>query len=158
MNINTLQQLTIPIYLPVTNKEIKKIFDVLSEKKSITKLEVEFKLDPQTESYGSMHFEETKIMKTIFYKQVLPAIRNMLRLHWTIKFLRINCRYLKESKQTDESPIQNLFYNTPFHSLELLEIHRSSQKIKQSITTYSKHEYSSGKLYEVKMHIYNNYT
>ena len=154
MNTNCLQQLTIPIYLPVPNREIKKFFAVLSEKNNITELEVEFKLDP----YGRMHHEETKIMKTIFYEQVLPAIRNMLRSHRTIKFLRINCRYLNESNKIDATPIEDLFYDTPFHSLEQLEIDRSDKNSNKRLTTsYSIYKYSSGKFYKVKMYLRSNH-
>ena len=146
-SINSIQQLIIPIYLPVTNKQLRNIFTAISQKDNITELEVEFKLDHYLYSYS----KETDLMKDVFYEQVLPVIRDMLRSHRTIKFLRIACRYLNESKKTKTEPITNLFYQTRFHSLEQLEIHRSSIR---SLMTYSKNEYRSGRFYKVMMYLY----
>ena len=150
-SINSIQQLIIPIYLPVTNKQLRNIFTVISQKDNITELEVEFKLD-QSSCYTSI--KETDLMKMIFYEQVLPVIRDMLRSHRTIKFLRIACRYLNESQKTKTEPITNLFYRTRFHSLELLEIHRSTQQKGCTIQPYPKNEYRSRKIYEVMMYLY----
>ena len=157
-SINSIQQLIIPIYLPVTNKQLRNIFTAISQKDNITELEVEFKLDQSYYSY--IYSKETILMKTIFYEQVLPVIRDMLRSHRTIKFLRIACRYLNESKDTKTKPITNLFYQTRFHSLEQLEIDRRIQQSSQlgSITSYSKNEYRSGRFYEVMMYLRDNDT
>ena len=155
-SIKSIQQLIIPIYLPVTNKQLRNIFTAISQKNNITELEVEFKLD---QSYYTS-IKETDLMKTIFYEQVLPVIRDMLRSHRTIKFLRIACRYLNESKGTKTEPITNLFYQTPFHSLEQLEIDRSTQQSGQLCLTtiYPKNEYRSGRFYKVMMYLRDNDT
>ena len=156
-SINSIQQLIIPIYLPVTNKQLRNIFTAISQKDNITELEVEFKLD-QSSCYTSI--KETDLMKMIFYEQVLPVIRDMLRSHRTIKFLRIACRYLNESKETKTEPITNLFYQTRFHSLEQLQIDRSTQQSSQLyfIMPYPKNEYRSGRFYEVMMYLQDNDT
>ena len=168
---NSIQQLSIPIYLPVTNKQLRNLFIVLSQKNNITELEVVFKLD---QSYympilSEERKFEPKLMKTIFYEQVLPVISDMLSSHRTIKFLKIVCEYLNESKETTTKQIEDLlnesgetnkktretntkkimdlFYKTPFHSLEKLEIWRSDQH--KQITTYKRFN-------GVKMHLVDN--
>ena len=129
----SLQQLSIPIFLPITNKQMRKFFDVITQRHNITELVVRFQL---YQAY-SFQNEEKKIMKTFFYEQTLPIIFAMLQSHRTIKIVRIVCAYLNESSDTNTTEIVDLFHRMPFPSLKQLEIKRTESQgglIKDYIT------------------------
>ena len=143
-----LQQLSIPVFLPLTNKEIKRFLYVITQT-YITELEVRFQLD-QTCSFKN---DEKEMMKTFFYEQTLPDIFNMLRSHRTIKTMSIVCEYLNESSDTNTTEIMDLFCCTPFPSLEQLEIKRTISQC--MIMPYTKNTLAYHHVIrEVKMHIH----
>uniref|UniRef100_A0A1X7UFE6 NACHT domain-containing protein n=1 Tax=Amphimedon queenslandica TaxID=400682 RepID=A0A1X7UFE6_AMPQE len=85
----SLQQLSVSIPLPV-NEEIRTFINVISEKKNLVELEVNFKPD-QSCNYCCRE-EGKQIITSFFYEQVLPAVTNMLQSHATIRLLRIKCK------------------------------------------------------------------
>ena len=145
-----LQQLSIPVFLPITNKQIKRFLKVISQKHNITELEVNFQLD-QTCSFKD---DEKEIMKSFFYEQTLPDIFDMLRSHRTIKIMSILCEYLNESSDTNTTEIVDLFYCTPFPSLEQLEIKRTERPCTIKTYTMDILTYHHVVIREVEMHIY----
>ena len=142
-----LQQLSIPVFLPITDKQIKRFLKVISQT-YITKLEVRFQLD---QTYY-IDYHEKEMMKTFFYEQTLPDIFDMLRSHRTIKTMSIVCEYLAESSDTNTTEIEDLFHRTLFPSLKQLEIKRIG--IQCMIKTYTKNapSYLYG-IHKVKMYI-----
>ena len=145
-----LRQLSIPVFLPITNKQIKRFFKVISQT-YITELEVHFKLD-KTYNIEYNQYDENQIMKSFFYEQILPDIFDMLRSHRTIKTMSIVCYYLGESSDTNTTEIEDLFNRTPFPSLEQLEIKRTYTSM---IKTYTKNTPVYRHLIrEVKMYIH----
>ena len=130
MDNTGLQQLSIPVYLPITNEQMKRFLNIISQT-CITELKVVFQLD-QTCSMG---YKEKEIMKTFFYEQLLPDIFNMLRSHASIETMRIVCEYLGESSDINATAIEELFRRTPFPSLEQLEIKRTESECKIKLHT-----------------------
>ena len=144
-----LQQLSIPVFLPITKKEIKRFLNVITQTYNITELEVGFQLD-QTCSFKD---DEKEMMKTFFYQQTLPDIFDMLRSHRTIETMSIVCEYLNESFDANTTEIEDLFYRTPFPSLKQLEIKRTENEC--TIKTYSKNTpVYRHVIREVKMYIH----
>ncbi|XP_019858744.1 PREDICTED: uncharacterized protein LOC109586971 [Amphimedon queenslandica] len=154
---NCLQKFSIPVFLPITNEKLKSFLNVISKKYSFRELEVHFKLD-QT-CYYFLN-DEKKIMKTFFYKQILPDIFHMLQSHPTITKMSIVCEYLEESSDTNTTAIEELFHRTRFPSLKQLEIKRTGSQC--MIKTFTKNvvEYLYWGLYrypitrEIKMYIH----
>ena len=112
----SLQQLSVSIPL---NEEIKTFINVISQKISLTELQVNFKID---QSYSK---EEEQIMTPLFYEQVLPAVTNMLQSHTTIRLLRIECVYINEKSYQPNwiELVQHLYETIFIHpSLEYIEI------------------------------------
>ena len=116
----SLQQLSVSIPL---NEEIRTFINVISQKNNLTELKVNFKPD---QSYSNCSDEEkVQIMTPLFYKQVLPAVTNMLQSHTTIRLLRIECRDINdESSQPNWIELVQHLYETIFihPSLEYIEI------------------------------------
>ena len=151
MHNTGLQQLSIPVYLPITNEQMRRFLNVISRKHNITELEVCFRLDLGQAYYGSKN-DEKEMMKTFFYNQTLPDIFIMLRSHTTITTMSIVCEYLDESPDNNTTEIKDLFYRTPFLSLQQLEIKRTGSRC--IIKPYSKIVHCHTILDEVKMHIH----
>ena len=86
----SLQELSIPIPLLDTNYEqITTLFNIISHKKKLTELKVNFVLDQSYESSDYNYEERKQIMASLFYEQGLPLIINMLKLHTTMRLLNI---------------------------------------------------------------------
>ena len=144
-----LQHLSIPIFLPLTNKQIKRFLNVITQKANITELEVNFQLDQ------TCYFKdgEKEMMKNFFCKQTLPDIFNMLRSHRTIETMSIVCEYLNESYDTNTTEIVDLFYRASFPSLKQLEIKRTKSECMIKPYTKNTLAYLYG-IREVKMYIH----
>ena len=117
----SLQQLSVSIPL---NEEIKTFINVISQNNNLTKLEVNFISD---QSYSNCSQEEKEqIMTPLFYKQVLPAVTNMLQSHTTIRLLEIECGDInEESSQPNWIELVQHLYETIFihPSFEYIEIY-----------------------------------
>uniref|UniRef100_A0A1X7VPV0 Uncharacterized protein n=1 Tax=Amphimedon queenslandica TaxID=400682 RepID=A0A1X7VPV0_AMPQE len=152
MHNTGLQQLSIPVFLPITNEQMRRFLNVISQTDNITELKVVFQLD-QTLSFSN---DEKGIMKTFFYEQILPDIFDMLRSHATIKTMSIVCNYLYESSDTNTTAIEDFFHRTPFPSLQQLEIKRTGdismiKTFKKNVVVYP---YGYPITREIKMYIH----
>uniref|UniRef100_A0A1X7T550 Uncharacterized protein n=1 Tax=Amphimedon queenslandica TaxID=400682 RepID=A0A1X7T550_AMPQE len=116
----SLHQLNVSIPL---NEEIRTFINIISQKNNLTELTVYFIPD---QSYSNCSEEEKKqIMTSLFYKQVLPAVTNMLQSHTTIRLLSIACTDINiESSQLNWIELVQHLYETIFihPSLEYIEI------------------------------------
>ncbi|XP_019858772.1 PREDICTED: uncharacterized protein LOC109586989 [Amphimedon queenslandica] len=125
-----LRQLSIPVFLPITNKDMRRFLNVISQTDNITELELHFQIDSWTS------YDEQKMMKPFFYEQALPEIFNMLGSHASIKTMSIVCNYLNESSDTNTTEIEDLFFCMRFPSLRQLEIKRTGSQC--MIKTFTK--------------------
>ena len=117
----SLQQLRLPdIPLPI-NEEIRTFINVISQKNNLTELQVSFTLD---QSYSNSSREEREQIKTsLYYKQLLPAVTNMLQSHTTIRILEICCWGINESSQPNSIELVHLYETIFIHpSLEYIKI------------------------------------
>ena len=119
-----LQQLRVLITLPI-NEEIRTFINVISQKNSLTKLQVIFTLD---QSYNNHIIKEEQIMTPFYYEVLLPAVTNMLQSHTTIRILEIHCwGNLNDSSQPNWIELVQHLYETIFihPSLEYIKINRT---------------------------------
>ena len=114
----SLQQLSVSIQLNEEIDEAKTFFNVISQMNNLTELEVDF----------GDYANEKKTMTPLFYKQALPAVTNMLKLHTTIRLLKIRCILAQADKKYfqpnwKEVVVQPLYETVIFHpSLKCIEI------------------------------------
>ena len=127
----TLQLLHIRISLP-NNEAIRTLFDIISQKKNLTEFKVTFSLDKSHSGSRSID-EESERMTDLFYKEVLPAVTNMLQSHTTIRFLKFKLEcYLSEKEllQNEIEIIQHFFETILVHpKLEYFKIKGASEKL-----------------------------
>ena len=120
----SLQQLSVSIPL---NEETITFINVISQKNNLTELKVNLKPD-QSYQYPDHEIDIQK-MTSLFYKQVLPAVTNMLQSHTTIRLLRIECIEVQRAEQYmyfhDWKELVQHLYGTIFihPSLEYIEIY-----------------------------------
>ena len=136
---STLQQLRICI--PMPNAEaMKGLFGIISQKKNLTQLKVTFNLDEPhweiSDGKEESSYEEQKSnykkrrerMTVLFYKEVLPAVTNMLQSHTTIRLLKIKLEYRlsdREPHQNENETMQHFFKTIFVHqTLEYIKIGR----------------------------------
>ena len=144
----SLQQLSVSI--AALTEEIKFFIDVISQKKNLTELEVNFKsnqsyISTLAMSYWSWSYcSKEKEHMALFYEQVVPAVTNMLQSHTTIRLLRIKCRDINEySSQPNWIELVQHLYETIFihPSLEYIEIdigYHSSHLLKDTLKDQKK--------------------
>ena len=83
---NVIEQLSLPIELETTtNKQIKALFDVISQKSHLNEIQVYFTLDNNNDT------DKMSELFLVFYEQCLPTISNMLQSDTTIKLMKIVC-------------------------------------------------------------------
>ena len=129
---NSLQQLAISIELyPDNDNELITFLNVISEKKNLTELDLYFIID------SLLHLEKNvklELRKTLFHEQVLPAIKDMLQSHTTMRVLEMEfsgiidtdafVRTIQISHHTCTDQFRS-FYKTIFNhaSLEYVSIY-----------------------------------
>ena len=89
----SLQELS--IFIPVSdtnNEQIRTFFNVISQKNHLTELKLEF-----IPNQSLIH--DNKKCASLFYEQVLPLVTNMLKLHTTIRLLKIDHSYFSIDSQ-----------------------------------------------------------
>ena len=111
----SLQELNVPIprALSDTNYEqITTLFNVISHKKKLTELKVNFILD---QSCVSSDCEYEKIMTPLFYEQGLPLITKMLQSHTTMRLFNICCQHIDYAQsQPNWIKLTQHFWQTVF--------------------------------------------
>ena len=86
----SLQELSVFIPVLVTsNEQIRTFFNVISQKNHLTELKLDFSPD-QIFCHDDMQ------QKSLFCEQVLPLVTNMLKLHTTIRLLKIKFSYMDD--------------------------------------------------------------
>ena len=116
---NTLQELWIPILLPI-NDDTQNLFDhVICQKHNITDLKLFFKT-----SHSSTTNSTEEMMAVSFYDQGLPLLTNMLQSHPTIRLLMI-----EYSEHFNQVPPQSNWTEIVQHFYENISIHPSVEYV-----------------------------
>ena len=116
-----LQELSVFIPVLVTNNEqIRTFFNVISQKNHLTELKLNFRTDPT--------LNDNMKQISLFYEQVLPLVTNMLKLHTTIRLLKIFHNYMYEPDSTTSPPIKWIEQTQQF--FQAIFLHPSLEYIK----------------------------
>ena len=115
---NSLQELSVHIALSHTNnQQLQTYFNVISQKYN-PELKVYFTLD---QCYSNCSDE--KILTPLYYEQGLPLVTNMLKLHTTIRLLRVECLNINNDLS------QSQWIDSIKHLLETIFLHSSLEYI-----------------------------
>ena len=124
---NSLQELSVLIPLSHTNN-LQTYFNVISQKYNLTELKVYFTLDQSYSNCSYMYKEKEEIMTPFYYEQGLPLVTDMLKLHTTIRLLRVKCYHINTGLSQSQwiNSIKHLLQTIFLHpSLEYIRIHRT---------------------------------
>ena len=137
----SLQELSVFISVSDTNNEqIRTFFNVILQKNHLTELKLSFKIDPILND----HMKQ----KSLCYEQVLPLVTNMLKLHTTIRLLKIEYWYVGDS--TTFPPIKWIEQTQQF--FQAIFLHPSLEYVKIRYASLIKDTYKAQEKSLIEQH------